>query len=156
MRRAYFVSLAVVACSGVASAVQGCSSDEPKGGTIDLPSRDPSKDAGSGTTTPDSGTSTPVDCKSITKKLSDRPSCDTCTKEKCCTEVRACVESSSCDALQACLEPCPQDDDLCILTCITAHQGGADKLQGVGECASIKCKTECPPPDAGDLFDSGL
>lgn len=159
MRKAYW-TVALVVFGGTGIAAQGCSSDDAKDGDLNLPGRDPLKDAGpegGQKPAPDTGTETPLDCKSYTKKVSDRPACDTCTKEKCCKEVLACADSADCEALQACLEPCAQDDDLCILTCIAAHEGGSDKLQNVGQCAQSKCKNECPPPDAGgDPFDSGL
>ena len=159
MRRACWV-LALTGPVGVILAAEGCSSNESKDGDLALPGRDPTKDSGatesgsSGNT--DSGTEPAPDCKSLALKVSDRPACDTCTKEKCCAEVLTCDKSADCKALQECLEPCAQDDDLCILTCIASHEGGSDKLQDVGQCAASKCKNECPPPDAGgDPFDAG-
>lgn len=138
----------------------GCSSDDSKDGTIALPERDPKTDAGkeSGTAPPaDSGAPAP-DCKSMTLKVSDKPACDTCAKDKCCAEVLACDKSNDCKALQACLEPCANDDLVCVLTCQAAHPKGQDALQEVGSCALANCKTECPSetPDSGDPFDSGL
>lgn len=158
MRKAYWL-VAIAVFGGSAIAIEGCSSESSKDGNLNLPSRDPAKDGGSDGTTSqgDTGTEPPADCKSYTKKVSDRPACDTCTKEKCCSEILTCDKSADCKALQDCLEPCAQDDDLCILTCIAAHEGGSDKLQDVGQCAQSKCKAECPPPDAGDPFgDSGI
>ena len=93
----------------------------------------------------------------ITTRYSGHPACDACTKQKCCDEVQACNKSADCKALQQCLDPCAQDDDLCILTCISGHESGSNKLQEVGSCAQVECKNECPPPDAGGgVFDSGL
>jgi len=139
----------------------GCGSDSSGNGDIDLPDRDPKKDAGSGETstpTTDSGPVTPgTDCSKM-GKVSDRPACDTCVKAKCCEEVAACDKSNDCKALQACLAPCASDDLFCVFECQAAHSSGEEKLREVGSCAQLECKSECPSEvDGGDPFgDSGL
>lgn len=147
------------ACVLTFVAAGGCSSDATKDGSVDLPERDPKKDAGadSGTTPTDSGPAAP-DCTSMPLKVSDKPACDTCAKAKCCAEVQTCDKSNDCKALQACLEPCANDDLVCVLTCQAAHPKGQDALQEVGSCALANCKVECPSetPDSGDPFDAGL
>jgi hypothetical protein len=150
-----FFALAGVVVSA-ASFAGGCSSEDPKDARVNLPPRDPNTD--SGTAPPvDSGTTPPLDCTKSASKVSETPACDTCAKQKCCAEIQACVASNDCLALQKCIEPCDQSDTFCIYECTLKHGKGAEKLQEVGSCAGLKCKAECPEPDAGDPFaDSGL
>ncbi|MBX3188342.1 MAG: hypothetical protein KF819_15090 [Labilithrix sp.] len=147
MRRAFFflgISSLVLAAFAFA-----CGDDDAKDGGIDLPPRDNPRDGGQEA----ADTATPTSCKDLTLKVGEPAACDQCAKDKCCDEVLACTKSADCEALQQCLEPCAQDDLLCILTCQTQHPKGADLLQEVGACAQSRCKTECPSnvPDA-DIF----
>ena len=130
-----------------------CSSNDPKNGVIDLPGRTNGKDATSEQVLGEGGPA--ASCTDLPAKVSDRPACDKCAKEKCCAQIQTCNESEDCTALQSCLAPCAQSDIVCILTCQDAHGTGAAKLQEVGSCATNKCKVECPSetPDA-DIFDA--
>jgi hypothetical protein len=121
---------------GKASSSSGGSNDDDDGGS-------------SSTTSSSSGGS--ASCAAHAK-VSDRPACDTCTKAKCCDEIVACDKDSDCKAIQKCFEECPPNDDTCGLVCLTAHDKGANTLQGVSSCAQDKCATECPSsvPDAGE------
>lgn len=139
----FFVAL--FGCALVASVEASCSDSNPDGGAINLPPRRGEITDGS----------TPASCANLSTKVSDRPSCDKCAKDKCCTEIQACNASSDCAALQECLAPCAQADTLCILTCQEGHPKGGDLLQEVGSCAQMKCKSECPSetPDADPFAD---
>jgi hypothetical protein len=140
-----FISLVMGSFAGSA-----CTSTTPPDDRLDLPGRTPGTDASS-----DDGAVAPK-CTDLAAKVSDRPACDKCAKEKCCSQIQACNESEDCKGLQDCLAPCAQEDLVCILTCQDAHGTGATKLQEVGSCATNKCKAECPSetPDA-DIFDAG-
>jgi hypothetical protein len=134
----------------LASAVAfGCGDSNKSDNPAPLPSR--GDDAG-GQTTTDGGSGNPS-CTNVTLQVSDTPACDTCAKDKCCTEVLACDKSADCKGLQDCLSKCASTDFQCLLTCQSAHDKGSGLLQDLGSCAQLSCAAECPDqtPDA-DLF----
>lgn len=94
----------------------------------------------------------PADCSKMAK-VDDRPACDACTKQKCCSQLQACAASASCKAAQDCIAACADDDFVCIFTCSAAGGNGAQLLQDVGTCASQQCPNECPSEFE---FDGGL
>ncbi len=156
-RALIFVALLSVPAGIVALACGGGSStgpDDPNavdggaksdGGGSDSGS---SGDGGGGTS--DDGPS----CSNVTFKASDNPTCDTCAKGKCCTEVLACSASADCQAFNDCLSQCADGDIACVLTCASLHDKGSGIAQDLAACAQSKCKTECPLPDAGSAnFD---
>lgn len=141
--------------------VQGCGNDKGDDGA-NLPGRN--KDGGSDgdvITPADSGGSsgtsgTPAaDCSGVTEKFSDNPTCDACTKSKCCKEALACQNSADCKALNACLAKCADSDQTCILTCSAEHDNGTALAEDVGSCAQANCSTECASsvPEGGPGFD---
>jgi hypothetical protein len=140
----------------VAAAAVGvaCGSTEGDGGGIPLP---PRIDA-DGAASPESsvGSDAATSCANLVLKVGEPAACDQCAKDRCCAEVVACTENDDCTALQNCLEPCDQQDIVCILTCTESHPDGEEILKKVGSCARSKCKTECPAdvPDA-DVFGDG-
>ena len=114
-----------------------------------------SSGASSGTTG-DSGKPVPsADCSKMTTKVDDRPACDTCAKQKCCTQIQACEASAACKAAQQCVAACASDDFFCVLQCSATGGSGAETLQAVGTCASQQCPNECPSSfdfDGGSPF----
>lgn len=149
MRKVLFFSgmLGLVLAGAAAAA---CGNADPDGGGINLP---PRTDAAEQADTSPAADASAPSCKNLSLKVGEPAACDQCAKDKCCAEVLACTNSPECTALQECLEPCPQTDFLCIVTCQETHPEGNDTLGKVGSCARSKCKTECPTdiPDA-DIF----
>ena len=150
--RKALVFVTLLGCGLAASVGAACGDSNPDGGGINLPPRDDARASETGQVTDGSS---PVSCANLSTKVSDRPACDKCAKDKCCSEIQACNASNDCAALQACLEPCAQTDTLCILTCQESHSKGGELLQEVGSCAQLKCKSECPSetPDADPFAD---
>lgn len=149
-----FGKIALLGLLGTA-AVVGCSDDAKTEDPAPLPTRpgDTRRDGGGGGELDAEAAPT---CTNLSLKVSERPACDTCAKEKCCDELLACNESATCKALQECIEQCASDDLPCVLTCQAANQSGSALLEAVGNCAMASCKAECPAevPDAdlGDAF----
>ena len=139
----------------VAGAGAACSSSTGSDGDSTLPQR---TEAGTQAETSTSADAAPAEsCKDLALVVGVPAICDECAKAKCCTEVLACTKSADCAALQMCIDPCAQDDFICIGTCTEAHGKGTSLLQEVGSCAQTSCKKECAgsePADAG--FDTGL
>ena len=135
-----------------------CSSSTGSDGDSTLPTRTEAGTQAEASTSADGAPVTPAEsCKDLTLVVGAPAICDQCAKAKCCTEVLACTKSADCAALQMCIEPCAQDDFICIATCTEAHGRGTAILQEIGSCAKTSCKTECAgsePSDAG--FDTGL
>jgi hypothetical protein len=151
--RNYVLFPVVVGLTVAGFAGAACGTSNPDGGGINLPQRIEAGDDAA-----KAGDSAAPSCESLTLKVGEPASCDKCAKDKCCAEVLACTNSAACTALQECLEPCDQQDFLCIVTCQETNPEGNDTLGKVGSCARSKCKNECPTdiPDADIFGDGGL
>jgi hypothetical protein len=135
------------------STVPGDKNASSSGGSSGASSSGGASSGGSSGAGNDGGSSgTTADCSKM-GTVDSRPACDTCTKQKCCSQLQACAASASCKAAQDCIAKCADDDFGCVLTCSATGGNGAELLQDVGTCASNSCKTECP--SAFD-FDGGF
>ena len=81
----------------------------------------------------------------------DRPACNACAYANCCKQIDDCANDFNCQAIQNC-EAEAGTDQFALLLCQEAYD--PTTLQAVGACATAKCATECPPPDAGLALDA--
>ncbi|MFO0553796.1 MAG: hypothetical protein U0271_35760 [Polyangiaceae bacterium] len=84
----------------------------------------------------------------------DRPDCEACMDNSCCTEEEACGPGSDCEALLICANACAEGDQPCVDACIADHAQGLTDIQAVFACYDASCKTDvaCAFP----ICDSGL
>lgn len=150
-------ALCLTAAFGVVVVI-GCG-DSDKDGSSNLPPRNSSSsgDGGQTNTSSSGGTSSSgeptYDCTNH-EPVSDTPSCDQCSRAKCCKQITNCDNSESCKAAQVCLKACANDDFACILGCQATAGVGGQLLEEVGACAANNCKSECPSPQVDAGFDA--
>ncbi|MFO0616092.1 MAG: hypothetical protein U0414_26090 [Polyangiaceae bacterium] len=90
----------------------------------------------------------------------DRPDCETCMEDSCCSELQECDPNSNsdCGKLVVCLNACMSGDSACQDACIAADTSGAGltALQAIFSCYDGNCKTtqacEYPICDSMLLF----
>ena len=79
--------------------------------------------------------------------------CDTCIDASCCAENAACVSDADCTALISCGDACR--DDACVSACMSAHPGGAAKLNALTSCMQSGCASACGGGGGGGGGGSG-
>lgn len=151
-----FSGLVLTASFGLLVAF-GCGDSDKDGGAGLPPRNSGDKDGGQTNASSSGGTSSSgdptYDCTNH-PPVSDTPSCDTCSRAKCCKQITNCDNSESCKAAQKCLEACSNDDFACILGCQATAGTGGTFLEEVGACAANNCKQECPSPEVDAGFDA--
>lgn len=92
----------------------------------------------------------------------DRPDCEACVEDACCSELLDCdpAGTTDCGKLVVCLNNCPAGDGACQDACVAADEtaggGGLTSLQGLFSCYDANCEQtpECSYPicDSGFIF----
>lgn len=115
--------------------------DEELGG--DETDDDGSKDDDAGTrtrdggaTTRDAGTTSADRCG----PTSNDDACDSCLKERCCTEVTKC--GGDCIAVVDCTTACGANDK-CITGCLEKYAGGVEAFVALTSCTAKDCESAC-------------
>jgi hypothetical protein len=65
-------------------------------------------------------------------------SCDSCTAQTCCTEVKACKANSACMQIFKCAEACAGDQE-CVVECLETNPTGQVEAQTLARCGTNKC-----------------
>lgn len=72
----------------------------------------------------------------------DDTACDTCQKTQCCDEFKALAGDPAFFDLQACLDPCG-DDESCVDACVAQYPQTAQSLMGFFDCMNQSCAAHC-------------
>jgi hypothetical protein len=72
----------------------------------------------------------------------DDTACDTCQKTQCCAEYKALVGDLDFFDLQACMDPCG-DDEACMGDCGSTYPDATTKLFAFINCQETNCGTQC-------------
>lgn len=96
-------------------------------------------DAGPVTTRPDSGPT--ITNSRMCPAASSPTACNTCYLSSCCDQFTACVNSTDCQAVLDCVSAC--NSDACESTCQQQHPAGYRLLDGLFQCTTNNCRTQC-------------
>jgi hypothetical protein len=73
---------------------------------------------------------------------SDKPACDACMKQECCSQATSCGNSSSCFPYWDCWLAC-DGDPFCEDDCRATYPGGVGPFEGLRDCLLDNCQSEC-------------